>query len=247
MSEDKATFDTGDEKAAKDAAEQIMASSGALPESGAARQKELSLKAERLIQKAEELLAQIDIAPAKDGALEIDREIRAALSEMNEVYVSNAQTDTFAYSWIYRDPHNDFGGRYVRKMQALGWERVSGDMPEASEHRFVDGSRVVADCLLMRIQLDRKMLLEKRDRMLREAQQAGIQARVYDLAERAGTRALDTAELMNLQGETITDHAMANRRASARGHFHRMNAGGKMDRMLKEGRIPGVPSPGRSR
>jgi hypothetical protein len=245
MSADKATFTTGDEKEAKQAAEQIMAQSGELPESGANRQKELALKAERLIAAAEELLAKIDITPASTDALEIDREVRAALNEMNEVYVSNAQSD-YTYAWIYRDPHNDFGGRYVRRMQALGWERVLGDDPEAKEHKHVEG-RVVADTLLMRIRLDRKLLLDKRDRLLREAQQAGITARVYDLAERAGTRMLDTTELLGLQGETITDHATANRRAAARNRFHRMNVGGKMDRMLQEGRIPGIPSPGRSR
>jgi hypothetical protein len=195
---------------------------------------------------AEELLARIDITPAEDEAVVVDREVRAALTEMNEVYVSNAQAD-YAYSWIYRDPRNEFGGRYVRRMQALGWEVIHADMPEGKEHKFVDGTRVVSDCLLMRIRLDRKMLLDKRDKLLRQAQQAGISARVTDLAERAGTRVLDTAELMNLQGETISDHASRNRRAHAVQRFHRMNQGGRMDAMLKSGRIPGIPSPGRTR
>ena len=132
-------------------------------------------------------------------------------------------------------------------MQALGWELVHADMAEAKEHKFVDGTRVVSDCLLMRIRLDRKMLLDKRDRLLRQAQQAGISARVTDLAERHGTRVLDTAELLNLQGETISDHAATNRRAAARNRFHQLNVGGRMDAMLKGGRIPGIPSPGRTR
>lgn len=234
------TFDPTDTQSAREAAEAQAAILG----EEKPNTETLAHKAERLIAAANKLLEQIDIETANPEAVSIENEVRAALNEMNEVYVSNAQSE-YAYAWIFRDPHNEYGGRYVRKMQALGWEVVQGDHQEAKEHRFVDGTRVVADCLLMRVRLDRKLLLDKRDRLLRDAQQAGIVARVHELAERAGTRVYD--KLPGFVEESLTsqaDQRRANVRAGAIRDFHRMNAGGKMDRMLKTGRIPGIPAPG---
>lgn len=237
-SEKRPTFTADDPQAAQTAVEEIMAAQGET-----VSREELSKKAEKLIAQANKLLSQIEVETADPAALTIENEVRRALNELNEVYVSHSQPE-YAYAWIFRDAYNQFGGRYVRKMQALGWEVVQGDNPEATEHKHVDGTRVVSDCLLMRIRLDRKLLLEKRDRLLREAQQAGVTARVYELAERAQTRVYDklpgfVEEAMNAQaGERRVQ------RAAAMGAFHRLNAGGKVDRMLKTGTIPGIPVPG---
>lgn len=242
MSKNEATFTSEDTKAATEAAEAQLAAEGILDAPGAERRETLARKAEKLIEAANKLLEQIEVEGADPANLEVDNEVRQALNEMNEVYVSNAQAE-FTYAWIFRDPHNEYGGRHVRRLQAIGWEVVSGDMPEAREHRHVDNTRVVADCLLMRIRLDRKMLLDRRDALLREAQQAGVTARVYELAERANTRVYD-----KLPG--FIEDAMAGesaRRAAARSQFHRMNAGGRMDRMLRTGTIPGVRPPGAGR
>ena len=237
-SEKRPTFTADDPNAAKTAVEEIMAAQGE-PVS----REELSKKAEKLIAQANKLLSQIEVETADPAALSIENEVRQALNELNEVYVSHMQSE-YAYAWIFRDAYNQFGGRYVRKMQALGWEVVQGDNPEAIEHKHVDGTRVVSDCLLMRIRLDRKLLLEKRDRLLREAQQAGVTARVYELAERAGTRVYD--KLPGFVEDAMNARAGEQRvqRAAAMGAFHRLNAGGKVDRMLKTGTIPGIPVPG---
>lgn len=237
---DTPTFVQDDEQSAREAAEAQLAAEGALNEAGDNRREQLARKAERLIAAANKLMEQLEIEAADPSSLEVEREVRQALNELNEVYVSNQQPE-YAYAWIFRDPHNEYGGRYVRKMQALGWEVVSGDMPEAKEHRFVDGTRVVADCLLMRIRLDRKMILEKRDRLMREAQQAGIVSRVYDLAERAGTRVYD--KLPGFVEESLSQQANL-RRQSAFRDFHRLNRDGRVDQMLRTGTIPGVPPPG---
>lgn len=239
---DRPTFTADDLQGAQDAVEHVEEQTGAPP----ASKEDLRAKAESLIAKAQALLGQIEVETADPSQLEVDREVRQAINDLNEVYVSNAQPE-YGYAWIFRDPHNEFGGRYVRKMLAMGWERVSGDMPEATEHNHIEG-RVVADCLLMRIRLDRKMLLEKRDRLLREAQQAGVSARVYDLAERAGTRIYD--KLPGFIEEAMTSNAQRQRsgvKKTALQNFHRMNSTGKVDRMLKTGSIPGIPVPGAGR
>jgi hypothetical protein len=235
------TFDPTDTQSAREAAEAQAAAEGILDAAGDTRRDNLALKAEKLIAAANKLLEQIDVEVADPANLEVDNEVRQALNDLNEVYVSNAQSE-FAYAWQFRDPRNEFGGRYVRKMQALGYEVVSGDMPEAKEHKFVDGTRVVADCLLMRIRIDRLAVLARRDRLLRDAQQAGIVARVAELAERANTRLYD--KLPGFVEEAITsqaDQRRANLRTRAVRDFHRLNSGGKLDRAIREGRIPGGP------
>lgn len=235
----KPTFTADDESGAAVAAAEQAAIDGTSEAAGYATRENLARKAEKLIAKANQLLEEIGTQTADSAALEIDREVRQALNEVNEVYVSNQQAE-FAYAWVFRDPRNEFGGRYVRKMQALGWELVTGDDPEAREHKFVDNTRVVADCLLMRIRLDRRVLLDKRDRLLRQAQQEGITARVADLAERAGTQVYD--KLPGFVEEQLSNRSSIQRNAQA--EFNRRNVGGKMDRMLRSGSIPGIPAPG---
>lgn len=243
MPTDKPTFTAEDEQSAREAAEAKLAAEGILEQAGDSRAEQLARKAHQMVAEAQKLLDQLDIGQGDSSQIEIEREVRQALNELNEVYVSNQKSD-HVYAWIYRDPYNQFGGRFVRKMQALGWETVIGrDEPEAKEHIHVDGSRVVADCVLMRIRLDRKFLLEKRDRILREAQQVGIVARIADLAERAHTRLYD--KLPGFVEEAISSEA--SRRSAARTEFNRRNVNGRMDRMLRTGTIPGVPAPGAGR
>lgn len=237
---DKATFVAEDEQGAREAAEAALAAEGTLEGAGDSRAEQLARKAQKMIAEAQKLLEQLDINAGDASQIEVENEVRQALNEMNEVYISNAQ-DGYVYSWVFRDMYNQFGGRFVRKMQALGWEVVQGSKePEAKEHTHVDGTRVVADCLLMRIRLDRKFLLDKRDRLLRDAAQAGIVSRIADLAERAGTRLYD--KLPGFVEEAISSES--NRRMAARSEYNRDR--GRYDRMIRTGTIPGVrPGAGR--
>jgi hypothetical protein len=238
MATEKPTFDPTDERSAFDAAEAQAALDGTLQGNGRVVREDLARKAADLVAKAQAILEQLDIHTAA-GDVEVDREVRQALNELNEVYVSHAQSE-FVYVWIYRDPTGDGGNRWVRAMQGLGYELVMHDMPEAKEHTHVTGCRVVADCVLMRVRIDRKMLLDRRDVILRQAQQAGVTARVYDLADRVGSKVYD--RLPDFMQDTLSQQATS--QAQARAEFHRRNAGGKFDRMLKSGSIPGMPAPG---
>lgn len=198
-------------------------------------------KAAKLLEEAARLTAQLDIGTADPAKLNVENEVRAAFDEFNEVYVSSAEDD-HKYIWIFRDPHNEYGGRFVRRLQALGWKVVQGADKEASEHKYVDGTRVVADCLLMKIRIDRYVVLQKRDRLLREAQQAGVYANVFDIADQTGVRVWDQNDMPDAvrqgMGET---RGMSRRQARALGQFHRRNQDGSMNQMLKNGSIPGLP------
>jgi len=221
------------------------------PPPGYNRNEALRKQADALARQAEELLGQIEVGTADPAKLKVDREVRAAINEYNEVYVSNADTN-YKYAWVFRDPHGEYGGRAVRKMQALGWEVVKGDMPEAQEHNHIEG-RVVADCLLMRCRLDHWMVLQKRDRLLRQAQQAGVYANLYDVADQAGVRVWggEGQDIPDFVNQAVSGQA-DQRRARALGQYHRLNSSGAIDRMLRQGAIPGVPirtvaAPGRVR
>jgi len=234
-----------DQMAREDAAVEAVEAAGPPDDvsdaKGHARREALRKKAAKLIAQADELLGQVSVETGDPAKLKPDREVRQHFDEFNEVYISNADPN-YKYAFVYRDPHNDFGGRFVRRLQALGWELVSGTMEEAKEHRHVDGTRVVADCVLMRCRVDRYLVLQKRDRLLRQAQQEGVSANVYDLAERAGVRVWD--ETPDFVRDEIQSHANS-RRARALGRFHAMNANGRVDRMLRTGGIPGLPPAGR--
>lgn len=168
-----------------------------LPEAGYARREELRRRADSLMAEAEMLMAAYEqeaIDPAKVDPANIDREIRQAIDIHNEVYVSSKDAN-FVYAWIYRDPYNKYGGRYVRSMQALlggtAWEIVRGDMKEAAEHKAVTGERWVADCLLMRCRLDRYAKLQLIDRERRARTQEGVTASFFESANRRGVRVFD--------------------------------------------------------
>lgn len=164
-----------------------------LAEPGYQRREELRQRADGLMVEAERLMNEYEresIDPSKLDPAKVDREVRQAVNDSGEVFVSNANPN-YRYVWIYRDPQNRFGGRFAHAAKAVGFEVVSGDLPEASEHRAVTGERWVADCLLMRIRLDHYAKLQLRDREKRLRQQMGVSAGFFDAAERSGIRAFD--------------------------------------------------------
>lgn len=169
------------------------AAKAALPEAGDARRDELKRRTAELEAQAEELAAELDVQgidPAKLSSDAVEREVRQAVNDQGEVRVSNPQPG-YAYCWVFRDPFNKFGGRSVYSMQAMGWERVAGEMKEAIEHRAVTGERWVADCLLMRCPLERFVQLQMISRKKRLAQQEGISSSLIEKASRRGIRVRD--------------------------------------------------------
>lgn len=229
-----------EEQVAK-ATEESVAAAGAEDKTSNKRQEAIRRKAAKLIEEAQRLTDQLDVGTADPAKLNVENEVRSAFDEFNEVYVSNQEED-FKYIWIFRDPHNEYGGRFVRRLQALGWKVVQGSDKEAIEHKHVDGTRVVADCLLMKIRIDRYVVLQKRDRLLREAQQAGVYANVFDIADQTGVRVWDQNDMPDAVRQGMGEsQGMTRRQARALGQFHRRNRDGSMNRMLKEGAIPGLP------
>jgi hypothetical protein len=165
-----------------------------LPEAGHSRREELKRRADKLMAEAELLMSEYErepIDPAKLDPANIENEIRQAMNIHSEVWVSNANPN-YRYAWIYRDPYNKYGGRFVHQMTAQGWERVVGDMQEAREHgRTSTGERWVADCLLLRCRLDRYAALKLADRETRARRHDGITSQFFETAARRGVKVFD--------------------------------------------------------
>jgi hypothetical protein len=162
----------------------------ALPEAGDARRDELKKKHDALMEEAEKLAEELGlygIAPGRLSPDGVDREVRQATGDQGEVYVSNADMN-HRYGWVYGDPKGQYGNRFVNAFKVLGWEVVGGQQREAWEHRKPDGTRWVADCLLMRTRLDNYLRLQQLDRKKRKARHEGITAGLDELGDKYGVK-----------------------------------------------------------
>lgn len=195
-----------------------------LPPPGDARQEELSRRDDELAQMAEELGE--NMGTVDPSVFDVDPALAA---RFNELDVSNPDP-AYAYCWIFTGQL----GRMVKMKSIEGWEVVSGDMEEALDLKQPDGTRRLGDVMLMRIRKDRKLLLDRKDRERRDAQQASVTATLEEMGQRAGVTITS--------GESVNPRIlkqMQNRAAA------RQTAMGAVDKMIRAGRVPGVPTPGR--
>lgn len=176
-----------------------------------------------LAQAADELNASGEAGKIDPKTLEVDREIRQIL-DLTGLEVSNPKPN-YHYAWVYRDPYNRFGGRFVMQLKVLGWEVVSGSDQEAREHSFADGTRVIGDVVLLRIQKDRFRALQLADVDKRRRQQAitGSTGGIQELADKHGVPLHTTLNEQQLK------------RAQARSM-----AAQKLDKAIRTGSVPGL-------
>lgn len=174
------------------------ASVAALPAGDAkrdAQKAQLAALEEQAAKLSDELGVQA-IDPERLKPEAVEREVRRAISPAGDIYISKQQSD-YRYAMIYRDPSDKHGNTAAFAMEALGWERVVGDMPEAREHtRGPSRERWISDCLLMRINKDRWAHLQLEDRKRRLLQQEGITAGLIATADKygVGVRNVETDE-----------------------------------------------------
>jgi hypothetical protein len=209
-----------------------------LPPAGYERDEELKKRIDYLEAMIERLVADRDIHTIDPAAMKVDREIRYELDKLtkhNELAVSDAQPGR-VYKWIYYG----LNGRMITKMKYFGYEVVSGDDLECRHLREVDGTRRLGDTLLMWIPEERFAILERANDERRIKQQQGIEARLRELGEKYRDKGLivrTNLEDMHLgKGEkTVMD--VVKQKAASRAGMR------KVDRMLREGSVPGMPSP----
>jgi len=198
-----------------------------LPPPGDARREELSRRTDEL----EELAEQVgeSMGSIDPSAFEVDPALAA---RFNELEVSN-RDPAYAYCWVFTGQL----GRMVKMKTIEGWEVVSGDMEEAADLKQPDGTRRLGDVMLLRIRKDRKILLDRKDRERREAQQGAVTATLEEMGQQASKLGVVVHTGQNINPDMLK---RMEGRASAR-----RAAVGAVDQMIRAGRVPGVPTPGR--
>lgn len=195
-----------------------------LPPAGDARDEELKRRDDALAEAGEDLGIEGGTGPLP----KVENELA---QYFNELDVPNADP-SFMYCWVYSGQQ----GRMIRMKLAEGWEVVQGDAPEAPALKGMgaDTTRRLGDVILMRMRKDKYLVLQRREKAKREAQQAGVTSGLQELGEKAGVKVTVGANVDPRIMKTMHSRAVA-----------RQIAGKQTDQMLREGRMPGMPAPGR--
>lgn len=194
-----------------------------LPPAGHERDEELKRRTDALEEEADKR----EVHSMNEQALEVDREIRYAI-EGDVLDVTNKQPG-YAYMWIYVGQYQ----REITRVKAQGGEVVQGNDPEAAELKAEDTTRRIGDCVLMRMRLDIYRKWEMQQEHKRMRQQEGVEAEARDLASRYAGSGIKLVE-----GYAPSEaHRQAVRGVA-------MNS---VDKMLREGRVPGMPVRGGER
>lgn len=153
-----------------------------LPPAGAKRKEELDKRIDALDEAAEKLAAETGKETIDPAKLEPDHEI---LSQLDMLSVTN-KDPLFKYCWVYTGQN----GFFVTKKKVEGWQVVQGEMKEAIDHRFKFGKedtcRRIGDTVLLRIRLDKFMVMQRRTREVRTAQEDSVKSLLIELGDKYG-------------------------------------------------------------
>jgi len=183
-----------------------------LPPPGDERKEVLAERQDKLEEKAETLANEQELHAIDPSAMEIEPELArgfdpATMSIMN---VTNKQPG-WVYSW---QNHQSQSGLQVMMKKYDGWIVVSGPDPEAIEHKIADGTRRIADVLLMRIPEERKKALDARDQLKRERTEKGVAADLEHMGRKYRDRGLKvhTPEMSTEEGSRHRSRGFAESR-----------------------------------
>lgn len=201
-----------------------------LPPAGDEQREILTEREDTLQQAAEERADTTERGSIDPRAFRIESELA---QHFNELEVSN-QDPAYSYCWV----QSGFYGRMVKAKLAEGWEVVQGDLEEAIELKGMgaDTTRRLGDVILMRVTKDRHLILKRRERLKREAQELSVTGTLSELAEKYRQLGLVVhTDLKGIHPNTVKTMQV---RAQAR-----QTAARTMDHWLRDGRMPGAPAP----
>jgi hypothetical protein len=203
-----------------------------LPPPGYQRDEALARRSDDLAERAETEGPEVyGIDPNKVAP---DREILYKSIDQQMVEVSNKQPG-WMYAWIYYG----LNGQMIWAKKALGWQVVTGSDKECSEYKEADGTRRIGDTLLMKIPKERWLELEERAAKRRDEQYLGIKARLQELSEKSGIKVHEDISKVDIGGRNLADVMERKAHAQELATQH-------IDKKLREGDIPGMPSPKKS-
>lgn len=191
----------------------------ALREQGVGADKETAkLNADKLAEAAEA----IEGGKINLEDIEEDREIQFHLFH-HEHEVSQKQAG-YQYCWVFTGQN----GRFVMQKKALGWDVVQSNDPEAIELKTADGTRRLADVLLMRVTDKRYRTIQRAQHELNVRQQEGIVSNLEEQGRKTGII------VHNTNDNSSTMSAVAKRAAQ------QSIARGAVDKMIRQGNVPGL-------
>jgi hypothetical protein len=210
-------------------AEQVTAN---LPPAGHNREEELKKRIDDLEQQLESLQNQEQTHRLDPRVFQEDREI---LKHMNELEVTDKQPGR-VYKWVYYG----LNGQMVMKMKYFGWRVIQSGDPECPEMKESDGTRRIGDTLLMWTTEEKYDEIEKRSERLRLEQQLGVEAALRELGERHRKDGLIVRTNLEDIPSRKAGHTMMD---TIKERAARTQNVSKVTDMLKEGSVPGMPSP----
>lgn len=214
-----------------------------LPPAGYERTEELARRTDELEEVGEKLANEQElyaIAP-EAPAMQPDRELMNLFDPgaMSMLTVSNPQPG-WRYAWANRVNQS---GLQVMMKKYDGWQVVSGNDKESLEHKSVDGTRCIADVLLMKLPEAQGKKLDQREATRRDRQQRGVAAELEALGHKYRDKGLKvhTPNTGTSQhGFVRSEQTLDPRRAAVV-----QEAGRQLGEMSRT-QIPGVPIPGKT-
>lgn len=178
-----------------------------------------------------------DVHKVDPAALEEDREIQYAL-QRDGLEITDAQSDR-RYAWVNFVNQN---GAQVWRHKALGFRYVRRDDPECRDERMdAEGFRKVGDVVLMWLPQQRAEELRKQHLVKRLRRKfGGVDTSAIDAVINKYPNALKRRE--DLEQGLASGNGEALQKAGAR-----QTAMGQLDKMVREGTVPGIKNPGGNR
>ena len=202
-----------------------------LPDAGYRRTEELARRADELAERAETGPEVYGIDPTKIAP---DREILHRSIDQQMIHVSHRDPE-YQYAWVYYG----LNGQMIWAKRALGWRVVTGPDKECEEYKEADGTRRIGDTLLMKIPKERYLELEEMGQKRRDEQYLGIKARLHELSEKSGIKVYDDLSDVTIGGRSL--ESVMERKAAAQDVALK-----HIDKKLRDGDVPGIPSPKKS-
>jgi hypothetical protein len=209
-----------------------------LEEKGYKRDEQLAKRKDALQQAAEEAGDYGEKYAFDPDKLEPDNEI---LQLRDELWVDNKQ-EGYRYCWVYEG----LRGREVTKKRRLGWTVVQSADPECPEIKDARGYRVIGDTILMRVPEERAMMLDAIEEKKRREREDGIGGRLREMGEKYRHKGLivhdDASKIKSPGGGNLIETMQSKARGSAAA---RSIAQKGVDKMIRQGTVPGMPVPGK--
>jgi len=199
-----------------------------LPPAGYKRDEELARRTDELAERAESGPEVYGIDPAKVAP---DREILYRSIDQQMIHVSNKDPN-YVYAWVYYGQNSQM----VWAKKAMGWRVVTGPDKECAEYKEADGTRRIGDTLLMKIPKERYFELEEMNEKRRSEQYLGIKSRLQELSAKSGIKVYDDLSEVSIGGRNL--ETVMERKAAAQ-----EVAMQHIDQKLRDGDVPGIPSP----